>query len=181
MYVIAVNKQNRNQNIFSIIVLWKQLLPKQTETECASFTISTWWYHYIFKDNTFILYPNNKLAFSPASKKSKSHIWRWPPCMVLWTAAPRRLRQASHSKFSDFFVQFMKRKWVLWTDGCIQNCIHNYKNFSTMSSKGKIQILYFQNHCLCPCPSCYTTQLILLIPALFPYISDTFLSSTDCF
>lgn len=69
MYVIIANKQNRNQKIFSIIVLWKQLLPKQTETDCTSFIISTWWYHYIFKDNTFILYPNNRLAFSLSSKK----------------------------------------------------------------------------------------------------------------
>lgn len=104
MYVIAVNKQNRNQKIFSIIVLWKQLLPKQTETDCTSFIISTWWYHYIFKDNTFILYPNNRLAFSPARKKSKSHIRKWPPYMVLLTPAPRRLRQASHGNFSDFFL-----------------------------------------------------------------------------
>lgn len=32
MYVITANKQNRNHKIFSIIVLWKQLLPKQTKT-----------------------------------------------------------------------------------------------------------------------------------------------------
>lgn len=71
MYVIIANKQNRNQKIFSIIVLWKQLLPKQTETDCTSFIISTWWYHYIFKDNTFILYPNNRLAFSLSSEKKE--------------------------------------------------------------------------------------------------------------
>lgn len=36
MYVVTVNKQNRNQKIFSIIVLRKQFLPKLKQTAQVS-------------------------------------------------------------------------------------------------------------------------------------------------
>lgn len=62
---------NRNQKIFTTMTLWKQFLPKQTGTNCTSFVILTWWAHYIFKDNTFIQYPDSRLAFSPDSKRAR--------------------------------------------------------------------------------------------------------------
>lgn len=73
MYAITVHKQNRNQKTFTITVLWKQLLPKQTETHRTRFIVLTWWSHYIFKDNTFIQHPDSRLALTQLVKEQEPH------------------------------------------------------------------------------------------------------------
>lgn len=183
MYVITANKQNRNQKIFSIVVLWKQLLPKQTETDSTSFIISTWWYRYIFKHNTFILHPNNKLAFSLSSKKRPEPHQEMTTLHGFVNSCTQKIETAN---LVIFFVQILKRKSVLLMKaGCVPNSNTITKYLAQWVQKVKSKSFIFtitENLSLSSlCPSCSTTQLILLLPALSSYLSNTFLSSTDWF
>lgn len=161
---ITVHKQNRNQKIFTIMVLWKQLLPKQTETNHTSIVILTWSAHYVFKDNTFIQYPDGRLAFSPPRKRARAASGNKCPARFYELLHPED-RWASHSNFGDLCSAF-ERKLVLLMKAAL------VPNFSTIQwaqkLKSKFFFNYFQNHFPLSslCPSFSVAQDILLLPTI---------------
>lgn len=154
------------------MVLWKQLLPKQTETNHTGFIILTWWAQCIFKDNTFIQYPDSRLAFSPPRKRARAASGNDHLAWFYELLHPEDWDEQATAT-SVIFFSFWKEASA--SDG---GCPSTKFQYSSTSSKlkSKFFVNYFQNHFPLSslCPSFSVAQHILLLPTIFSLLLKPF-------
>lgn len=112
------------------------LLTKHIVTNSTRLITLTWWAHYIFKDNTFIQHPDNRLAFSPGRERTE---------VVSRHDSPARFYELLHSEDWDeqvtatsvIFCTFWRE--VKSNKGCSSGKFW----YNSASSKPKIGILLY--------------------------------------